>query len=201
RHICAAFIFVLSSAPFASASVLLFGDRTSQRNQLAADLTSLGESVTNVTALPLDLTGYQVIWHVSAFTGLTQPERDELAAFVESGHGLHLTGERPCCETMNASLEALLNTIVSGGNITVGGQGDPPSAFSFNAAAVQNVSGAPNLLTTWNPTLPGGMAGSIQSQNILATGSTGRIVGAAWDETSLVGGKGRLSILMDADWF
>jgi hypothetical protein len=45
------------------------------------------------------------------------------------------------------------------------------------------------------------MSGSIAAGSILATTPGGLVVGAAWDEDVIASGLGRLSILMDVDWF
>lgn len=183
-----------------AASVLIFGDRATAKNQLGAHLTDLGESVTLAAALPLDLTPYSVIWHVSAFTPLSPDEQQRLIAYLGLGRGLHLTGERPCCEPMNDSLEAMINQVVIGGGVQVGGQGDPLGPYTFNAAAPYEVTTTPVSLSTWTPTLPGGMAG-VALSNVLISNGSSKPVGAAWGPADLVGGKGRLTILMDADWF
>ncbi len=196
----ACFLFAAFTSS-SSAAVLLFGDRTASRNQLSADLAGLGETVTNVASLPVDLGAYDVVWHVGANVALTASERQRLVDFVIGGGGLHLSGEQSCCETLNDSLEAVINSLIIGGGVLVGGQGSPNGPYTFNAAATGAVTRTPNSLLAWSPVVPGAMGGSIANANVLVTAANGKILGAAWDESMMVSGRGRLSILMDADWF
>lgn len=180
--------------------ILVFGDR-GPGSTLSADLASFGRTVAmNVTTLPADLSSFGTIWHVSAFTALTAAEQTRLADFLALGRGLHLTGERPCCETLNASLQTLVRSVVVGGSsIQVGGLGDIGGPYDFNSSARGGITTAPNALTTWNPNGPGGISG-ISGANVLVTGAGGVAVGAVWDSGDLVGGSGRLTLLMDSDW-
>lgn len=183
--------------------VLVFGDYSPANQNLQQDLISLGRVVTFNTTLPPDLSGFGTIWHVGAFTALTTSERARLAAFVASGGGLHLTGERPCCEVLNDSIELLVNSMVVGGGVQVGNLGDIGGPYPFNASAAGGVATNPNGLTFWSPSAPGGMGGlgGLPGPNILATGALQRPVGAAWDCTDLVGGTGRVTLFMDVNWF
>jgi len=166
---------------------------------LVADLTALGHTATLSTTIPADLSAYAAIWYVEAFNAIPQASQDALRAFIQAGGGVHLTGERPCCETVNASVQAIVNSVVVGGGITVGGLGDPPAPFPFNQAAVGGVTTQPNALTDWPAGAPGGMLG-LDPENVLAS-SASVAVGAVWDSSELVGGKGRLTVLLDWDWF
>ena len=183
-------------------NVLIFGD--SEKSNLAANLTALGDTVTVVTILPLDLTPFDKVWHVGALVPLTPAERARLAAFLASGKGVHLTGERPCCEALNNSLELLVNSVVVAGGINVGDQGDIlPGPYPFNPTAVGGITTTPNALTSWCPISPGGIGGvnGVSGPNVLVSRFDGVPVGAAWDSTDLVGGTGRLTLLMDVNWF
>ena len=163
-------------------------------------LTSFGNTVTVVgTSLPADLSPYDAIWHVGAFVGLTSAQRAQLAAFLAAGGGLHLTGERPCCDAMNATHAALINSVVSGGGVVVGGLGDHPQPFTFNAGALGVFGTGPNVLTTWTPASPGGMGG-LAAANVLVSANNGTPVGAVFDESNMASGAGRLTILMDVNW-
>src|SRR5574341_742858 len=181
--------------------VLVFGDR-GPGSTLSADLAGFGHTVTmNVTTLPVDLTSFGTIWHVSAFTALTAAEQTRLADFLALGRGLHLTGEHPlCCGTLNASLQTLVRSVVAGGSaILVGGLSVIDGPYDFNASASGGITTTPNALTTWNPSAPGGISG-ISGANVLVTGAGGVAVGAVWNSGDLVGGSGRLTLLMDSDW-
>lgn len=192
-----------ASSPVSGANVLIFGDRF-ERGFLETVLVGLGVNVTNVSTLPADLSPYDAIWHVGAFVPLTGAEQARLAAFLAAGRGVHLTGERPCCERLNASLQRLVNSVVVGGGIQVGGLGDflPQGPFfTFNPGAVGEITTTPHVLDKWSPAAPGGMAG-LAPQNVLVTHDrTGTPNGAAWECSDLEGSAGHLSILMDVNWF
>jgi len=180
----------------------IFGDRAGDRGNLAAELTGLGHSVTNVSSLAAlgSLDAYGVLWHVNAFAALTAGEQSALAGFLAGGGGVHFTGERPCCEVNNASVEAVLNSVVSAGGISVGSLGDINGPYSFNAGATGGATTGPNALTSWGPSAPGGMAG-FSGDNILASGAGGVIVGGIWDESDLVGGAGRITMMENLQTF
>ncbi|MBW2543613.1 MAG: hypothetical protein JRF15_16145 [Deltaproteobacteria bacterium] len=190
-----------SGSPGASNVLVLEPVAQGRGAALVADLTALGHTATLQTTLPADLSVYASIWYVAAFEAITTANQDRLRSFIQSGGGVHLTGERPCCETLNASVQALVNSVVVGGGITVGDQGDPTGPYPINATAVGDVATNPNSLTTWIPNAPGGMLVP-DPENVFATsGIPGVAVGAVWDSNELVGGNGRLSVLMDWDWF
>ena len=180
--------------------VLVFGDRASG-STLSSDLASFGRIVSmNVGTLPADLSAFGTIWHMSAFTALLPDEQKRLAAFLALGRGLHLTGERPCCEELNASLQSLVRSVVvDGASIRIGGLGDIRGPDTFNPSARGAITTTPNVLTTWTALAPGGISG-ISGANVLVSGLLGVPVGAVWNSSDLVGGAGRLTLLMDSDW-
>lgn len=194
------------SAPSYASSILIYGNRATNDNPLQQTFEGLGHTITNVSnnVLPTDLSVFDTIWHVTSNAGgLGAPERAALASFVNNGGGLHLTGERPCCETLNDAVEILLNSLIVGPQVTVGNQGDQAGTFAFNSGAVGNIASAPNTLTSWGPSGPGAMdsLGNLAAENVLVTSSLGAVVGAAFDSDDLVGGAGRVTVLMDVNWF
>ena len=92
--ITALFLSSAMVAPADAANVLIFGDYS--RGSLVTDLTGMGHTVTDNATLPADLSSFDTIWHVGAFVALTPADQAQLAAFLATGKGLHLTGERPC---------------------------------------------------------------------------------------------------------
>jgi len=189
-----------------SVQILVFGDYPSARAPLASELGRLGQ-VTSVDLLPQDLSPYQTIWHVGAFRPLSSSEQARLADFIAQGGGLHLTGERPCCEALNASLTTFVNSVVVGGGIQVGGQGDINSAngnygypYPVNPLAPGNAAVDPHVIHDLYLAASGGMAG-VPPANTLATGYRQVPVGGIWDRHQLVGGQGRLTLMMDVNWF
>ncbi len=188
--------------------MLLFGDAdispsVPSRAALAADLRAVQPSalITNLNGskLPADLSAYGSIWYVGAFSAISADDQSKLAQFLAKGGGVYLTGERPCCQALNNSVQSLLRTVVVGGeNITVGSNTDFPGLATFNPTARGGVTSAPNVLTTWAPNGPGELIG-ISGANVLATAGNG-IVGGVWNETDLAGNAGRIVLMMDVDW-
>ena len=198
-------LLVFAAAPADADNIGVFGDRGGERGALTAELTALGHTVTNVASLGGlgGLGAYDTLWHVGAFAALTGGEQASLAAYLASDGGLHLTGERPCCEGLNDSIENLLNNVVSGGGITVGGLGDISGPYAFNPNAIGSVTSNPNNVSTWVPSAPGGLAGlgGLGSpSNILATGAGNTAVGAIFGASDMVSGNGRVTLLMDVNW-
>jgi hypothetical protein len=189
----------LSGALYAT-NILVYGD-DGRKNTVAADLSAQGHTVTNVAAIPADISGFDEVWAFHIFSAFSGAESASLAAFVSAGGGLYLTGERPCCEAANTSIEALLNSLVIGGGISVGGMGDVPGGetYSFNPGAAGGISTTPNVLGPWAPSAPGRLAG-VSGDNILTLGNLGDIGGGVWDSPDLVPGVGRIALLMDIDW-
>ncbi|HKB24800.1 MAG TPA: FecR family protein [Methylomirabilota bacterium] len=182
--------------------ILVFGDRANG-STLSSDLAGFGHTVTmNVSTLPMNLSSFGTIWHISAFAALTADEQTRLAAFLALGRGLHLTGEHQlgCCDALNNSLVPFLRSVVVGGSgITLSGFGSPSGPYSFNSSARGRITTTPNVLTTWTAFAPGGIGG-ISGANVLVTSANGTPVGAVWDSGDLVRGAGRLTLLLDSDW-
>jgi hypothetical protein len=188
--------------------MLLFGDAdispsVPSRAALAADLRAVQPSslITNLNGskLPADLSAYGSIWYVGAFSAISADDQSKLAQFLAKGGGVYLTGERPCCQVLNNSVQSLLRTVVVGGeSITVGSNTDFPGLATFNPSARGGVTSAPNVLTTWAPNGPGELTG-ISGANVLATAGNG-IVGGVWNETDLAGNAGRIVLMMDVNW-
>lgn len=203
--LCAFGLFFWPPASASASSILIYGNYATGNNGLQQNLEALGHTVTNQSStLPADLSAYDTIWHVASNANtLGAAARSALANFVQAGGGLHLTGERPCCESLNGAVETLLNQLLISPQVTVGGQGDVTGTFTFNSGAVGNVTSAPNNLANWGPSGPGGMdsLGNLAPENILVSSNNGTVVGAAFDSDDLVGGAGRVTVLMDVNWF
>jgi hypothetical protein len=169
-------------------------------------LTNAGYGVDVSSTLPTNLNQYKAIWFLDT-NALSGSEETSLENFVNSGRGLYLTGERPCCDALdNASDQTIINALVTGGGVQVGGLGDADSATTPNAvdqSAIDDMAFSPNVLSTWTPDEPGGMAG-VAPDNVLTSTdfNNGQVTptGAVWDGSNLNGGVGRLAILMDINW-
>lgn len=176
-------------------------DNGFEGNNLKSTLESLGLTVDRAPNVPSDLAAYQSVWYIEAYAGLDATEQDHLVSFSKAGGNLYLTGERPCCETLNASVQAVLRRILKDTDVQVGGLGDISGPFAFNYDVTDHVAHYPNFLVDFVPHSPGGMSGigGVQASNVLASSST-TPVGAVWPEKDMVAGKGRVALLMDIDW-
>jgi hypothetical protein len=177
---------------------------TEPNDNLAQALTAAGYSVVESPALPADLSSFGQVWWVDA-NPMTTAEQNQLINFEETGRGVYLTGERPCCESLNAADQTIVNSVVSGGGITVGGQGDVcncNSPLPVNPTVVGNLATQPHTVTSWQPSAPGGMAG-VPASSIFSYYQpdefTTQVAAAAWDRPSTVG-QGRLVVFMDINW-
>ncbi|HEX7143837.1 MAG TPA: hypothetical protein VF225_00890 [Gaiellaceae bacterium] len=192
-----------------SANVLVAGTgdvgSTVPNDNLTQQLTSAGYSVTESASLPADLSTFGQVWWIAS-NAPTSGEQNQLIDFVKSGRGVFLTGERPCCEALNAADQSIVNSVVVGGGITVGGQGDVCSCntpLPVNPDVVGNVANQPFTVTTWQPAAPGGMA-NVPASSVFAYYqpgdlSTRQVAAAVWDRSSITG-NGRLAVFMDINW-
>jgi hypothetical protein len=171
---------------------------------LESILTDAGYGVDVSATLPAKLTQYKAIWFIDD-NPLTTSEETKLEAFVNGGHGLYLTGEKPGSAALDDADGEVVNDLVEGGGIAVGGQGDADDSFEsngVNSSAIDEVALSPNKLTTWTPAGPGGMAGVAPSNILTSTSFSNQLTptGAVWAGTSLTDNKGRLAVLMDINW-
>lgn len=181
----------------------MFGaaDNGFEADNATATLTELGADVDRESTLPADLSPFQTIWYVSAYDSLSADDVSRLSAFVAAGGSAYLTGERPCCEPLNSSVQALLRAVLTDRDVTVGARGDINGPFTFNPAVVDQLASQPNVLTDFVPESPGGLdgIGNVSAPNVFA--SNGSVaVGAAWSDKDMLSGRGRLALLMDVDW-
>lgn len=189
-----------------TATTLIFGSGDYGNTEPITDLQALlnddGWPTDVATSLPTNLSQYKAIWFVDAENSLTAGEETQLEKFVRTGKGLYLTGERPCCDTLNQSDGTVIDSLVAGGAVQVGGLGDVDYANTFepvNLSAIDGLTRHPNFTSEWNPDAPGGLAG-VSSANVTTTAPGGVPTGAAWDQSSMTNGKGRLAIQMDVNW-
>ncbi len=190
-------------------NILLFGDRVGERGILEGKLASLGHIVVNQAVLPTDISLFDAIWHVSSDTPLSSSEQLRLADFVSSGKGLYLTGEKPgCCQSMNDTVETLLNLILIEPGIIIGVNSyQVPGPYPFNQNAMDGaITTDPNNISFWSPIVAGGIGGLglLPDRNILVTGAVEGNevpVGGVWDCNDLISGAGRVVLLMDVNWF
>ena len=170
-------------------------------------MEALGHRLDTAALVPAELGEYDVVWYVDLSSPLTEAERVALVTFVESGGGLHLTGERQCCEDDNDAIEAVVEALVLEPGQRLGDLGDQAPSYEFNSSAAGSIAQEPNVLGFWLADGVGGISGLgvLPDPNILATGfspGTGEIapIGGVWDCSDLFAGRGRLTVLMDGNW-
>ncbi|GGF56599.1 hypothetical protein [Alteromonas lipolytica] len=200
KRLAISLFFTLFISQTANASVIaLFGDR-GEKNTVANKLMSLGHTVTTFgTNINGDLSVYDSVWGISAFDPLSTSEQTVLSNYLASGGGLYLTGERPCCETLNSSLTSFVNGVLDAPTVQIGGLGDAGSVGYINPTVVGNLANLPNTVTTWSPNASGGISG-VLANNVFASTATNVTNAAAWDMDDLVGDAGRLVVMMDVNW-
>jgi peptidase A4-like protein len=178
---------------------------TESLTNLESMLSSAGYGVDVSATLPKNLSAYKSVWFVNT-DSLNASAEHELEDYVESGHGLYLTGESSdCCSALDETDSSIVNAVLTSGGVTVGSPGDadvPNAANSINASAIDNVATFPNDLTGWTPDGPGGLAGVTPTNVLTSTdfGGQSTPTGAVWDGSSVNGGRGRLAILMNINW-
>jgi hypothetical protein len=191
--------------PTKATGILIFGERVSAKTALETNLRALQPNAflmnLNGTSLPADLSAFGTIWHVEPFAPLSATDQARLRDFLAAGGGIYLTGERACCDVLNASIQTLLRSVVeAGAAIVVRSKevGDFFDPATFNPGARGGITTSPNVLTTWRPNGPGQILG-ISGANILAT-IREAIVAGVWGEQDLVGNAGRIVLMMDVNW-
>ena len=190
-----------ASAAKGNVLVLSRDNNGAEGSDAASVLTSLGYTATVTETLPANLSSYSSIWSILAYQGLSPEEQGALEKYVEGGGKLYLTGERPCCEELDLSDQAILRAVLTNQSVVVGQQGDLNGPFTFNTEAEDGISLDPNHLTEFPVDAPGGVIGigGVDAPNVL--GSNGEVaVGGVFDEGDMKDGKGRIVLYMDIDW-
>jgi len=201
-----------TATPPGSPNVLIAGTgdngSTEPNDNLTQALTSAGYTVTESPTLPADLSGFGQVWWVDT-NPPTVEEQNQLVAFEQSGRGVFLTGEWSNGDggfaPLDAADESMVNSIVTTGEVTLGGEGccdGTPIAYAVNPGVVGNLATQPNTVTSWTPTFPGlisGMPDSSVFASYQPDESTTQVAAAAWDRPDTVG-NGRLVVFMDINW-
>jgi hypothetical protein len=193
---------VVKAKPPRGKKVLVYGyqDDGYGVTNLAQTLRAAGVEVDESETLPDDLDAYKSIWNPS-YNSWTSAEEQRVAGFVADGGAAYLTGERPCCESLNGSVQRVLRQVLTDQNVVVGKQGDIDGPFTFNPAASNKISKVPNVLSDFEPDAPGaisGMAG-VDARNVFAR-SDSIVVGGVWAESDMKTKRGRVVVLMDINY-
>ena len=194
-----------------NANVLIAGSgdngSTEPNDNLASLLSSAGYSVSESPTLPADLSSFGQVWWVD-INPPSSAEQSQLVAFEQSGKGVFFTGENDdCCTALNTADQSMVNSVVEGGAVTVGGFGDlgpagVATAMPVNPGVVEGLASDPNAVTDWTVTFAGGIGG-VPASSVFAYDQvdeqTQTPVAAAWDRSSTVG-EGRVVLFMDINW-
>jgi hypothetical protein len=193
---------VVSPTPPRGDKVLVYadGDEGFGIPNVAKTLRDTGAEVVEATSLPADLSGYKSIWNPSRY-GWSDAEERRVAEFVADGGAAYLTGERPCCEDLNASVQNVLRQVLTDQNVVIGQMGDVGGPFTFNPAASNEITTTPNVLNVFEPKAPGGISGmsGVDARNVFAR-SENVAIGGVWAERDMKTGRGRIVVLMDINY-
>ncbi len=193
---------VVNPTPPRGDKVLVYadGDEGYGIANVAKTLRAAGAEVVEATSLPADLSGYKSIWNPSRY-GWSDADERRVASYVADGGAAYLTGERPCCEALNASVQNVLRHVLTDQNVVVGQMGDVQGTFSFNPAASNEITKVPNVLTTFDPDAPGAISGmdGVDARNVFAR-SESVAIGGVWAEGDMKTGRGRVVVLMDINY-
>ena len=157
------------------------------------------------SGLPNNLAPYGAIWYVGT-NPIPTAAQASLEGFVRSGGGLYLTGERPCCETLNQSDETILDEVLDVAPYRIGDGDDVSDSTQLenfvNPNAVNGVTQLPYRLARWHPAAPG-VISDLPEWNTVTYGYQGIFTaptGAAWAGSEIYRGHGNVVLMMDINW-
>lgn len=187
--------------PALAATILVAGS-ASGASTIGALLTNQGHSVTLSASdtLPTSLAAYSTVW-VHTIEALSSSDLTKLEAFVESGRGVYINGERAgCCAGESANADVLVASTVAGAAAITVGNGFSSGTLNGtpNPAAVGGLTQTPYAPTHMALFGAGGIAGAA-TVNQLITGA-GQVLAAAWSDADMVSGAGRIVVIMDSNW-
>ena len=192
---------LLAGSPALADSVLLAGTGA-ENATIRTHLENAGHSVTQWVSdtIPANLAVFDTVW-VNTISALSVTDLTRLEVFVEGGKGVYLNGEHSgCCPGSSANGEALVNATVTGGATILIGAGC--AAFSGNATpnsmAVNGITITPHAPTHMTLAGAGCIAGAASANQVLS--AAGAVVAAAWRDSDMAGGKGRIVVVMDSNW-
>ena len=199
------------SQPASAAQILLFGDGfgTNVSIFLTNTLTGLGHTVVNRGGAALtdaDFVGIDTAWHVgssnASYFGGTMVSA--LHNFLNSGGGLHLTGENPAfaAPLNTALLVNIVNPFTTGPLVFLGGTDPGPVTIANSLhAGIADALTSPNFIAgTIIGAISTGQLLGLGAGNTLAVGSHGEAVGAIFGANDPTVPDARLSIMLDVNW-
>lgn len=163
-------------------------------NNLKALHEAVGNVVTVVDGVPVDLSPYQQVWDIRFFAALTGGVQSQYVSFLQNGGGIFVMGENDGFMTRNTSL---FNFIGAAGGGTLG-----PN-FIGGCDGPQNVIGpfqGPNPVTSVNYACAGVVA-SKGTGDWITERATGGGSGVAWGKGDLTNAaNGALTVIFDVNF-
>ncbi len=156
---------------------------------------AVGNTVTAVSALPADLSGYAQVWDLRVLTALDASAAASYTGFLQAGGGLFLTGELGghVYDARNASLLALIDAL-GGGSL-----GFHPCTAAESGQTVQSPFTGPNAVSQVQFQAPGCFGGYGSGQWVANNGSVG--AGVAYEVGTLDNaGAGALVAMLDINF-
>lgn len=184
--------------------VLVFGTpyRPSGTSNIEGALTSAGYAVTVSPTLPHRLGTFGQVWWYG-MPSLSAADQQRLIDYATRGGGLYLTGEWQGCNCNNSSISPIVDSLLgSPGALRFG----PDLATGRDVTVVNpfvkgNLATYPNTLATNTTNASGTIAGdAFTSDHFVFLDGNANGTMAVWTEQELVGGVGRLVVMMDINW-
>jgi MYXO-CTERM domain-containing protein len=172
-------------------------------SEAAGYLQGLGHNVTTIFSmtptLPADLSSFDTVWviQLEPIAGLDQVT---LLNYVKGGGGLYLTGERVCCEALNASVQNLVNLLTTA-TTQIGNQGkEGGDTFSASPIDTFGITSTPNSIPVWL-TGQAGLMNMIDPKNQVYQHPLGKTGAAAWPGEDMDKGAGCAYVAMDLSFW
>lgn len=166
---------------------------------------ALGHDVTVEASLsptmPDDLSGFDSVWIIQR-PAITSPIQQKLIAYAKSGGGLYLTGENPCCESKNQSVNNIATAVLRqpfpliGQTVEEGGD-----LFEATPADPFGLTSTPNEITEWKTQAAGLMSNVPPDRAVFSKPGTGSIGAAAYPSEDFAHGSGCIYIAMDLTYW
>ena len=119
KYITLAGALFFGTAAYAD-NVLIVGSYGDAGTTMRIELETAGHTVTEVSSLPMDMTGVDQVWDLRINEAISSADQITYDTFLGNGGFLYLAGENSSFATRNNSISAFTSTL-GGGTISVGG--------------------------------------------------------------------------------
>jgi hypothetical protein len=196
----AALASVWASAASAGTILIINGSSTTSETGTTASITTqltnlhtaVGNVVTVVDSVPVDISSYSQVWDIRFFNAapITAPVQTQYLNYLAGGGGMFVMGENAGFMTRNNSVLALI-AAAGGGNLSFVTPASTQTVFApFDG---------PNAVTDVTYLAPGGVNGFGTGQWITANGGSG--TGVAWAKGTLANAQaGALTTIFDVNF-